>query len=748
MSVLKRHSSVLIALIVAMLPLCVQGQRIVRVEVDTVACLRDTVRIGIGYDPSHEVVVRTAITHHSHPEVAFLPDGVPCSPYGCSYRSAVTFFDFDDDARISSAQDINYVRLNIEHSYIGDIYINITCPSGRKASLMNYSDNGSSSCTSTIPSDHTGWINSYNTVGVGSDFGMPYAHTGYPSCDSTVANNAPGTGWNYCWSNNTTHGYQYASGDGLIYRSGHSHSGRVDSSNVSQGRNFYHPDQNFSTLVNCPINGDWYIEVIDGWSGDNGYIFDWELSLNAALIPSGGTMTGCTVLGSQVFTVNDSTYDVTSPAGATGDTTVPYLVRIFGSDGGSRDTTVWIHFLNAFVVDIDDTLCVGDTAWVGSLPITRDTVIVDTLTSITGCDSIVNVRYTFNPTYEVSDSLAYCPKAEFLYEGIDYGGPVSFDSPHLTVGGCDSLVHVTLSVIDSAFDLHMLESEDYTEWWRDTVVSGCRPYTLYLRDTTPLEAWREWHIGGYDTVYTDSLVTHLFDTIGIFSLMLKAESENGCRDSVKIDNAVWVFPTPTADFDWDVKVPAMHNPETQFQNRSYTGPVEWPATGSALSYLWEIQSSEGGDFDTSTLVSPFYHWGEPSDNMTGEYTVRLIAYWTHPGPDTLYTVCADTLEQTVTIVNDFLQFPNLVTPNGDGQNDRWIVVNLVEEGLYTMNEVWIYNQWGTRVFHAKNMRREEDFWDPNETNSPDGTYYYRFTARSEYGIVKHNGTIEVARGGE
>ncbi len=111
-------------------------------------------------------------------------------------------------------------------------------------------------------------------------------------------------------------------------------------------------------------------------------------------------------------------------------------------------------------------------------------------------------------------------------------------------------------------------------------------------------------------------------------------------------------------------------------------------------------------------------------------------------------MCADTLEQTVTIVNDFLQFPNLVTPNGDGQNDRWIVVNLVEEGLYTMNEVWIFNQWGVQVFHAKNMRREEDFWDPNETNSPDGTYYYRFTARSEYGIVKHNGTIEVARGGE
>ena len=47
-----------------------------------------------------------------------------------------------------------------------------------------------------------------------------------------------------------------------------------------------------------------------------------------------------------------------------------------------------------------------------------------------------------------------------------------------------------------------------------------------------------------------------------------------------------------------------------------------------------------------------------------------------------------TAVQAVTIVNDFLQFPNLVSPNGDGVNDIWRIVNLLEWGVYPDNELW------------------------------------------------------------
>ena len=91
----------------------------------------------------------------------------------------------------------------------------------------------------------------------------------------------------------------------------------------------------------------------------------------------------------------------------------------------------------------------------------------------------------------------------------------------------------------------------------------------------------------------------------------------------------------------------------------------------------------------------------------------------------------------------FLQFPNIVTPNGDGRNDRFTVVNLLELQCYEHTQLIIYNRWGIPVYNAKDIRRKEDFWDPAATHSPAGTYYYRFDAHGARGNVERHGTIEV-----
>ncbi len=782
----KNYIYIIILLISLLLPVHVTGQRIVSIDVDTVACMNDSVRIGIGYRGSNEVVVRNGETTLSRPGRAFLPDGVPCGTMGCSYRSAVTFTDFAPNAHISSVQDIKYVRLNIEHSYIGDIYIGINCPNGQSVSLMNWSGTGSSSCDDEVPTGRRSW-NTGNNVSLTTYLGQAYDYTDYGNkCDSNRSDNHPGVGWNYCWSNNTTSGYSYASGDGIIYRSGHSHGGIVDSSNVAAGTNFYKPNQNFSGLVGCPLNGQWYIEVIDAYSGDNGWIFDWELSLNPNLLPEEGVVTERVVYGDRVTAVNDSTYFVSAPEGAGNDTTVPYTVHIVGSGGDTIDSVVYVHYYPLYYTVVNDTLCSGDTARWQTFSYTSDTSFVVHLTGENGCDSVVEVNYTFrppvrtftfdtlcmgdtvlhartvltsdtlvidslrtdcgcdslverlfvfNPVYDTVDSLQYCRGSEFLYEGLDYGGPMTFDSPHRSVSGCDSMVHVNLSMIDSAFLLRLLISGDGEAWSEDTVITGCQPTEVWLADSTELEVWRMWLTGDGDTL-TEAEASHLYDTTGVFDITLIAGSVNGCVDSITKKSTVWVYPNPTAAFDWEIKIPAIHDAQTQFKNLSEP---------RGLDFLWEIETYGGGT-DTSTKFEPHYRWGEPHENTAGDYRVQLVAYWTHLGPDTLTTVCTDTVSDTVTIVNDFLEFPSMVTPNGDGENDYWGVVNLLEAGVYSLNELWIYDRWGVLVYHVRNIYREEDFWDPNKTHAPDGTYYYRFAAMSSYGVVKRNGTIEVMRG--
>ena len=217
---------------------------------------------------------------------------------------------------------------------------------------------------------------------------------------------------------------------------------------------------------------------------------------------------------------------------------------------------------------------------------------------------------------------------------------------------------------------------------------------------------------------------------------------------------------PYAQFEWAPTNPPLHDPEARFINLTYEP--------EPLRYLWNIQEVVGGAFDTSTAREPSYHWGQPGDDVTGDYVIKLCAYWDHVLDTLLHGdwydssvsiyhyllptlqfpithTCLDSTDNVITITNDFLQFPNLVTPNGDGNNDIWKVVNLVEFGEYSMNELWIFDRWGVLIYHVKNISTDADFWDPNATNSPDGTYYYRFQARSLFGLVKRNGLIEVLR---
>ena len=173
------------------------------------------------------------------------------------------------------------------------------------------------------------------------------------------------------------------------------------------------------------------------------------------------------------------------------------------------------------------------------------------------------------------------------------------------------------------------------------------------------------------------------------------------------------------------------------------------STASSGSTECLSRDPSASSFDSSVAVNPFYSWEVNSD--TGDYPVSLISYQPHTftlDPKTMLIdtiVCTDTATIPVRIVNTYLQFPNSVTPNGDGINDRWEVVNLLEMGEYSMNELWIYDRWGALVYHAKNISKHSDFWDPEDTHSPDGTYYFRFLAKNNFGVVKHNGVIEVTR---
>lgn len=92
-----------------------------------------------------------------------------------------------------------------------------------------------------------------------------------------------------------------------------------------------------------------------------------------------------------------------------------------------------------------------------------------------------------------------------------------------------------------------------------------------------------------------------------------------------------------------------------------------------------------------------------------------------------------------------LRFPNAVTPNGDGINERLAIVNLLEATIFDYTCLWIYDRWGRLIYKKEYINQESDFWDPNATNTPDGTYFYRFFGRANGQIVEHKSAVEVIR---
>lgn len=95
-----------------------------------------------------------------------------------------------------------------------------------------------------------------------------------------------------------------------------------------------------------------------------------------------------------------------------------------------------------------------------------------------------------------------------------------------------------------------------------------------------------------------------------------------------------------------------------------------------------------------------------------------------------------------------LSFPNVVTPNGDGKNDRFVIQGLLENQCYKYNELFIYDRTGRCIYRRQNIEYDQDWWDPAADRAPEGTYFYYFKAHGVNIRTQHRGVIEVIRGGE
>jgi gliding motility-associated-like protein len=190
----------------------------------------------------------------------FLPDGS-----GVSYETPITVDCYNSNQVLNNISELTSICINMEHSFLGDLTIEIISPNGQTVVMHN------SVTTQTAAS---------------ANLGMPWA---VGSLDTQSSNTTPGVGGQYCF----VPGNAFPTLENGVLANGVFTSGDGPGTYLD----YYVPEGNYRSLnpltglVGSPLNGIWKIRVTDNFQDDNGYIFSWGINFDPSILPADLTFT-------------------------------------------------------------------------------------------------------------------------------------------------------------------------------------------------------------------------------------------------------------------------------------------------------------------------------------------------------------------------------------------------------------------------------------------------------------------------
>jgi gliding motility-associated-like protein len=646
---------------------------------------------------------------------------------GQDFSSTIIFDFFDTDAVLEDCAFLLDIFVNMEHSYMGDLSVYITCPDGTSVDLVTYPSGGSS-----------------------TELGVPIDIDG---------NNNPGVGWLYWWtptSNNGTWGDNADPGNSLP-------------------SDDYEAVGNLCDLVGCPLNGAWTLHVVDNIAIDNGYIFEWGVNFDASIYP--GVTTFTPTIGTSTDSsywsgpgildisgdgdvisiqppsdgVYEYTYTVVNSFGCIIDTTFTLVVEPLAEITAGEDfdflcvpTPLHGEFLNGFVPQYP-----YEWHWLPALGLSNANIASPTLNSLTQTNTYTlnaypighpNCLSTDEITISFSSNLAISVQNEY---NICAGDSLHVNAPDIS-GGTEPYQFHWETEFGEVFNT--LEF-DYTPFTGSTQICGiledqcgivdsacgvilhypvipanftmqdylgCEPSNVLMTlDYTEYQNIKQmsWHFDDGDQGTTEASINHDYLNDGTYFPWLVITDYHDCIYIDTTETPVLIWPTPFANFEAAPSVNLLPNTTFAFSDLSI----------DASQYQWTFDAyGQGTAADTSFAF--------PAE-MAASYLVGLKVSNQYG--------CSDSTYRQVIVEDEIdVYIPNSFTPDGDGINDFWFIDGKGFQELgYHMQ---VFNRWGDLVFESTDTTQP---WTGSSQNGnhyvPDGVYTYLAKFRDNQNDVNY-----------
>lgn len=404
----------------------------------------------------------------------FLPDDVgTCNEFPLQVEG------FSPSQTLDNLSTLLAINIGIYHTYLFDLQIKLTCPSGQTVIMHNQMQQP------TGP----------NVGSNGTDFGMPtndecWQYQWTDVAPQTISQVATNMGWG---------------GDPLP-------------------EDEYMSLEPLDGLLGCDLNGTWTLAVCDLWGGDSGYLCDWGLSLDPSLFPDvtqftpliGTEADSSTWSGPNIGDISADGNDITITPTEVGDFDFTYTLT--NNHGCQHDSTVTVTVVPGpqadagpplvlcedslqlmgsvagtppppptcdYTIDMHDTF--GD-GWSGfSVIVLIDGVQVGTY-SITGAEGTATIPVTHGSTIQINTTNGSW-LSEISYELLDAAGNIIFSD-----GGGFGSVQVGTNIFNGIVDCQPGAPDYVYEWSPTTGLSDpniADPMVMVNQNTTyTLTVWQ------------------------------------------------------------------------------------------------------------------------------------------------------------------------------------------------------------------------------------------------------------------